>query len=542
MLKKVCVVGIIFLFVVVGFRYNVNVFGETLDKNSDDEYDFYVDDDANESWYDERHLDSIFSAVILADYSGTIFVYNGTYEENMIIEANNITIIGENRDNTTIIYNRSKPLGDRGTPIYVGGESFNLYNFTIETNEGNDDSTETYGIKLIYRENLDFDIKCININNFQYGIYIYKAEHCDVTGNNISNCLYGISIVGSSNCDVTGNNIGNCKDGIVIHSSANCDISRNNISYCYYGIRCVLSSHNTISWNNICFEHPILSSSSGIYLLESISNDILHNDINDLNTGIFLERTDHNTLYYNVIYDNTIGIKLSVDRKSSIAFNKIYNNNNDGVCISYPWDIKDTNDLIVIIRYYGIYELLRFSEELIIYDNEIWNNSCGINLTTTRESYIGGNKITNNTIGISLFNSFRNHITDNDIYENNMINMDMSNSAFNSIMYNNLNKSHIGVNMRNTADNVLRKNNITDNNNYQIILRYCIGDIFNYNNIYYKGPGPPGTSLYSTRLFSFTNATHNFWDTTRPRNALEPYWSPILVHSFYSSEIEWWND
>jgi hypothetical protein len=47
----------------------------------------YVDDDADPSWYDATHVKTIQEGIENASDGDTVFVYCGTYYENIIIEG-----------------------------------------------------------------------------------------------------------------------------------------------------------------------------------------------------------------------------------------------------------------------------------------------------------------------------------------------------------------------------------------------------------------------------------------------------------------------
>src|SRR6056297_2381950 len=72
---------------------------------SSDELDtkemIFVDDDAESSWYDETHVHTIQEGIDNASNSYTVFVYMGTYFENILVDKS-IKLIGENRNNTII--------------------------------------------------------------------------------------------------------------------------------------------------------------------------------------------------------------------------------------------------------------------------------------------------------------------------------------------------------------------------------------------------------------------------------------------------------
>ena len=86
----------------------------------------YVDDDGGADY------NSIQEAIDAAESQDTIFVYNGTYYENIVI-TKNITLLGEDKK-TTIIdgYNDEFNL-----IIHISADNVNINGFTIQNSKQN---------------------------------------------------------------------------------------------------------------------------------------------------------------------------------------------------------------------------------------------------------------------------------------------------------------------------------------------------------------------------------------------------------------------
>ena len=67
--------------------------------------DVYVDDNADPGWYDATHVKTIHEGIYNATVEDTVYVYNGTYYENLIwpTAKNGIILISESGSDSTII-------------------------------------------------------------------------------------------------------------------------------------------------------------------------------------------------------------------------------------------------------------------------------------------------------------------------------------------------------------------------------------------------------------------------------------------------------
>ncbi len=267
----------------------------------------YIDDDFNESTpgWDYDHFDSIQDGIDAVNVNGTVYVYYGTYYENVVIDKS-INLIGEDR-NSTIIDG-----GGSGDCIEITSSWVNIsYLSTINSGVY---STGNAGIEI---KGVSFCkiSYCNSQNHGFHNLRIYSSSDCIVTGCQISNGC-GISIGESAHridlvtCSFynaslefratsTSHLIKNCKfyKSYVAYRPGSNSIIMENSSFSYsmndYGIKFHGGSGN----NNIIRNCTISNTKYGFYGISTYSNNyIYHNN--------FLNNTYNAYDYGNNIWDN----------------------------------------------------------------------------------------------------------------------------------------------------------------------------------------------------------------------------------------------
>ena len=180
----------------------------------------------------------IQDAIDDASDGDTVFVYNGTYGENLIMDKS-INLIGEDKETTVI------DGGGIGDVIYVYGDLVNINGLTIK-NSGN--NYNDVGIRIVSNNNF-LEINIIKWNNAN-GIIINSYNNIIIKNEIKSNSLDGILIYG--------------------FNSYNNTISCNNIILNgQYGIRFHSSSSNNTIFSNML----ISNTEDGIVLAKETSNN-----------------------------------------------------------------------------------------------------------------------------------------------------------------------------------------------------------------------------------------------------------------------------
>lgn len=208
----------------------------------------WVDDDYNETTHgwNFNHFDRIQDGINTSVKQGTIYVYEGIYYENILIDKT-VNLTGDNRDATIIDGNGTEDV------VHITSNWVNLSGFTIQ-----------HGNRGIY---LDLDV----YNN-------------NITGNTIKdNDVVGIYLETSFNNTIINNWIANYSfSGIVFYNSTGNAISDNTISNNYLGYdQYGYGIYISCSYDNIIHENTITGTILGITTHLSDNNQIYHNNFID---------------------------------------------------------------------------------------------------------------------------------------------------------------------------------------------------------------------------------------------------------------------
>ena len=135
---------------------------------------------------------SIQWAIENATEEDTVFVYNGTYYENVVVEKS-INLTGLDRNNTVI------DGGGGGNVVNITVDWVNVTGFTITNGSS--------GFNIQNAVNYAISNNDINLNT-QYGIYLRYSNNSIITGNNISsNSFDGIDTYRASNNTIRSNQV-----------------------------------------------------------------------------------------------------------------------------------------------------------------------------------------------------------------------------------------------------------------------------------------------------------------------------------------------
>jgi parallel beta-helix repeat protein len=383
----------------------------------------YVDDSGGA---DHR---TIQRAIDEANHGDTIFVFSGTYIENIYIDKT-INLTGENKE-TTIIDG-----GGNYDVVKTGKDWINITGFTI-TNSGN--SSDYSGIKLFGEKNCRIYDNIIESNN-RNGIYLHQYSDNNLISNNeIFSNGKGIHIYSSSMNTISNNNIfENNEAGIRIYSSQGNIITGNTLM----DSSIILGGYSLEDWNthiidtsNFVNGKPVhywknrtggaIPSNAGQIILANCKNVRIENQkVNDVSVGIalgfssnnfiedneistiakygiYLLFSNENEIMNNDIFDNLgSGVYLTRSKENEINKNVINNNNREGIVIDYYSDnnlISDNQVDLNLLEGIKIY----FSNDNQLKDNLLTDNFIGISLSQSKGINLSGNEMIKNGIEIT---------------------------------------------------------------------------------------------------------------------------------------------
>jgi parallel beta-helix repeat protein len=220
---------------------------------------------------------TIQDAIDNATNGSTVYVYQGIYDENIIIPCS-IAVIGENRSGTLLQGNGS----DYVVQFLVGTKTASFSNFTIENKE----MPSSYNGIFVqaYCEDILISNNILIQPGWREGICIWSSMKVTVRGNIISHKESGVQVQSSEKCLIDTNTIINnddetFSDGIIIEDSSRTTITNNIIQHhprC--GIYVDFSSSATVIKGN-----DIRSNRYGIALFSKApiitQNNIVDNNI-----------------------------------------------------------------------------------------------------------------------------------------------------------------------------------------------------------------------------------------------------------------------
>jgi len=298
---------------------------------------------------------SIQDAIDNASDGDTVYVYNGTYYENIVINSS-INLVGEDKYSTVIDGGRNDDVVDIVT------DSVCVSGFTIQN--GALFWYATAGVRI---KDSAFNIIENNIiQDNDAGVWTWDGNNTTVSNNIIKKNLKSALWIDGKNNVIDNNSItDNGWDGIVFLDCSNSLISNNSISS---------------------------SASNGIYLGRSHHNRICDNVITKCKAGIFLPGvSSYNVVSRNIITDTTTydGITLG-GSYNVVSENTLINNAESGIRVSNSSFNMITKNIVKDSKYFGIWVKINSSDN-VISQNTFINNPVHAFFTLCGKSTWDGN-------------------------------------------------------------------------------------------------------------------------------------------------------
>ncbi|WP_440948021.1 right-handed parallel beta-helix repeat-containing protein [Methanosarcina sp. T3] len=262
---------------------------------------------------------SIQAAVDSATPGSTVLVYPGTYEENILLDVENISLVSESVDpGSTII----KASNKTGTVIKVTSKGVTVSGFYITRPHSL--RKEASGIYLLNTS--ENTIKNNVISEYLYGVHLVSSDRNNITNNTVENNQRGAYLQNSEANLLTSNMVSTNTEGIVLDSSGNNSLKNNTIYRNENQGLYIYSGGHGHAASNLIIDNLISKNNHGIYTSFS-ENNTARNNIITLNAeGIVLLNSNDNLFRDNLIESNRdFGLYMSFCRNNTF-YNNLFNN------------------------------------------------------------------------------------------------------------------------------------------------------------------------------------------------------------------------
>ena len=426
------------------------------------------------------NYNSIQDAINNANNGDTILVWNGTYNENVIVDKM-VSIIGNGSA-------WCKVIADDNTSdvLHVTADYVNISGLNIS---GANDS-DIAGLRILSSH-------CNVSSCIMYGNY-YGIEVSPISGNVDNNSLYDNMIYGNV-------------IGIGASYSRDLNVSSNIIyDNTRYGIRFDVDISNSTVFNNTVYDNGWDGILVGDDYNVVIGNTIYGNGWN----GVRLSSASRNIIRSNIIHDNAYnGVEIYSDSLYNLVDNNTIYNNGKGILFSASPTLPGNNTLVNNTIYGNSYGIFCEGMNNTMEGNLIYNNSNGIYIPSSANNTISNNTVYNCTYGIYLYSSNNNTVVNCNVYNNSYQGIYLYSSHYNNLYHNNVSNTtgYYGIYLYNSSNNTFIGNRIW-NNKWGVYLGRNTGGSFNNtlrDNLVYNNTWDGFLIEYSDYNIIFNNTVTN---------------------------------